>query len=97
MAKVGELRQVWLLKNESNNYALSKTDRRALVKPISQICIEDSFTIAIPVFTDSGLLIDPNQKRKVVVLPHETSSIPDPIRVSLEKGKYVQPNLEYIL
>lgn len=59
MAKAADCRSVWLLKNESNHYALSKTDRRALVKPITQVCIGDSFTIAIPIFTDTGLLIDP--------------------------------------
>ena len=97
VAKVADNRSIWLLKNESNHYALSKTDRRALVKPITQVCIGDSFTIAIPIFTDTGLLIDPNQKRKIVVLPHDTSVIPDPIRQSIDRGKYVQPNLEYIL
>lgn len=97
VAKVGDNRQVWLLKNESNHYSLSKTDRRTLIKPITQICIGDSFTIAVPIFTDSGLLIDPNQKRSIAVLPFETSAIPDPIRQSIEKSKYVQPNLEYIL
>ena len=97
IAKSGDTRSIWLLKNESNHYSLSKADRRSQVKPITQVCIGDSFTIAIPIFTDTGLLIDPMMKRSIQVQPHEISYIPDPMRQSIDKGKYVQPNLDYIL
>lgn len=56
--KSGENKGTWLLKNESNHYGHSGTDRRSQLKPITQVCIEDSFTIAIPIFTDSGILVD---------------------------------------
>ena len=43
VGKIGELRSTWLLRNESNHYGHSGTDRRSQVKPITKVCINDSF------------------------------------------------------
>ena len=80
VAKAGELRSTWLLKNESNHYGHSTTDRRPQVKPITQVCIGDSFMIAVPIFTDSGLLIDPHAFRSIQILDYKLASIPDAFR-----------------
>ena len=55
-------RQVWLLRNESNYYALSAQDRRSQVQPITQVCLDDSVLMTLPLFSANGRFLDPTSQ-----------------------------------
>ena len=62
LVKSAEARQVWLLRNESNYYALSAQDRRSQVQPITQVCLDDSVLMTLPLFSANGRFLDPTSQ-----------------------------------